>query len=31
MRVGCPAKVSGRDILDIEWIADTGSAQDLIA
>ena len=31
MRVGCPAKISGRDTLDIEWIADTGSAQDLIA
>ena len=31
MRVGCPAKISSRDTLDIEWIADTGSAQDLIA
>ena len=31
MRVSCPAKLSGQDTLDIEWIADTGSAQDLIA
>ena len=31
MRVSCPAKISGRDTLNIEWIADTGSAQDLIA
>ena len=31
MRVSCPARLSGQDTLDIEWIADTGSAQDLIA
>ena len=31
MKVSCPAKLSGQNILDIEWIADTGSAQDLIA
>ena len=31
MNVNCPAELSGEDILHIEWIADTGSAQDLIA
>ena len=31
MRVSCLAKLSGKNVSDIEWIADTGSAQDLIA
>ena len=31
MRVSCPARLSGQNTLDIEWTAETGSAQDLIA
>ena len=31
MRVTCPAKLFGQNVLDMEWIADTGSAKDFIA